>query len=53
MHKTIVNASKYVSIMSTTMGGMAQDLHRYAKDMEYYAAKLHHVVKRVDLSFIS
>ena len=26
LHKTIVNASKDISIMSTTMGGMVQDL---------------------------
>ena len=26
LHETIVNSSKDISIMSTTMGGMAQDL---------------------------
>ena len=29
LHETIVNSSKDISIMSTTMGGMAQDLQSY------------------------
>ena len=37
LHETILNYSKYISIMSTTMGGMAQDLQSYGKEMEYYA----------------
>ena len=37
LHKMIVNSSKDISIMSTTMGGMAQDLQSYGKEMEYYA----------------
>ena len=41
LHETIVNSSKDISIMSTTMGGMAQDLQSYGKEMEYYATKLH------------
>ena len=52
LHEKIVNTTKYISIMSTTMGGMAQDLHIYGKEMEYYAAKLHQVDKRVEVSFI-
>ena len=31
LHKTILNSSKDISIMSTTMGGMAQDLQSYGK----------------------
>ena len=31
LHETIVNSSKGISIMSTTMGGMAQDLQSYGK----------------------
>ena len=41
LHKTIQNATKHINIMSTTMGGMTQDLQSYGKEMEYYAAKLH------------
>ena len=52
LHETIVNDSKDISIMSTTMGGMAQDLQRYGEEMEYYATKLHQVEKRVEVSFI-
>ena len=52
LHERIVNYSKYISIMSTTMGGMAQDLQSYGKEMEYYAAKLHQVDKRDEVSFI-
>ena len=52
LHKTIVKSSKDISIMSTTMGGMAQDLQSYGKEMEYYATKLHQVDKRVEVSFI-
>ena len=52
LHKTIVNATKYISIMSTKMGGMAQYLQSYVKEMEYYAAKLRQVEKRVEVSFI-
>ena len=37
LHETIMNSSKDISIMSTTMGGMAQDLQSYGKEMEYYA----------------
>ena len=33
LHETIVNFSKDISIMSTTMGGTAQDLQSYGKDM--------------------
>ena len=40
LHKTIVNSFKDISIMSTKMGGMAQDLQSYIKEMEYYATKL-------------
>ena len=52
LHETIVNSSKDISIMSTTMGGMAQDLQSYVKEMEYYVAKIHLVEKRVGVSFI-
>ena len=52
LHETIVNYSKDISIISTTMGGMAQDLQSYGKYMEYYATKLHQVDKRVEVSFI-
>ena len=52
LHKIIVNSTTDISIMSTTMGGMAQDLHSYRKEMEYYAAKLYQVDKRVEVSFI-
>ena len=52
LHETIVNSSKDISIMSTTMGGMAQDFQSYGKEMEYYATKLHQVDKRVEVSFI-
>ena len=41
LHKTIVNSSKDISIMSTTMGGMVQDVQSYGKEMEHYATKLH------------
>ena len=51
-HKTIVNSSKYISNMSTTMGGMAQDLQSYVTEMNYYATGLHQVDKRVEESFI-
>ena len=52
LHKTIVNSSKDISIISTTMGGMAQDLQSYGKEMEHYATKLHQVDKCVEVSFI-
>ena len=52
LHETIVNFSKDTSIMSTTMGRMAQDLQSYGKEIEYHAAKLHQVEKRVEVSFI-
>ena len=52
LHKTIVNSSKDISIMSTKIGGMAQDLQSYGKEMEYYATNLHQVDKRVEVSFI-
>ena len=32
------------------MGGMGQDLQKIEKEMEYYAAKLHQVDRRVELS---
>ena len=50
MHEKIQNATKHINIMSTTMGGMGQDLHNMGKEMEYYAAKLHQVDKRVEVS---
>ena len=52
LHKTIVNSSKDINIMFTTMGGMAQDLQSYEIEMKYYATKLHQVEKRVEVSFI-
>ena len=52
LYETIVTATKDISIMSTTMGGMAQDLHSYGKEMEYYASKLNQVDKHVEVSFI-
>ena len=52
LHETIVNDSKDISIMSTKMGGMAQDLQSYGKEMEYYAAKLHQVDNRVEVIYI-
>ena len=36
--------------MSTTMGGMGQDLHNMEKEMEYYAGKLRQVEKQVEVS---
>ena len=51
-HETIVNSSKDISIMSTTMVGMAQDLQSYGKEMEYYATKLHQVDNHIEVSFI-
>ena len=35
--------------MSTTMGGMGQDLHNMGKEMESYADKLRQVEKRVEV----
>ena len=52
LNETIVNSSKDISIMSTKMDGMIQDLQSYGKEMEYYATKLHQVDKRVQVSFI-
>ena len=52
LHKTIVNSSKDINIMSTKMGGMAQDLQSYGTEMKYYATELHQVDKRVEVSFI-
>ena len=52
LHKTIVNYSKDINIMSTTMGGMAQDLQSYGIEMNYYATKLQQVDKGVEVSFI-
>ena len=52
LHETIVNSSKDINIMSTTIGGMARDLQSYGIEMNYYATKLHQVDKRVELSFI-
>ena len=50
LHQTIHNATKGINIMSTIMGDMVQDLHNIGKYMEYYAAKLHQVDKRVEVS---
>ena len=50
LNETIVNDTKDISIMSTTMGGMAQDLQSYGKEMEYHSAKLHQVEKNVEVS---
>ena len=52
LHKMIQNANKHINIMSTTTGGMAQDLHNYGKQMEYYAAKIQQVDKRVEVSHL-
>ena len=52
LHQTVHNVTKKINIMSTTIGGMGQDLHRVGKDMEYYVAKLHKVDKRVEVSNI-
>ena len=52
LQETILNSSKDISIMYTTMGGMVQDLQSYGKEMEYYATKLHQVDKCVEVSFI-
>ena len=52
LHEIIQNANKHINIMSTTMGGMGQDLHNMEKEMEYYAAKLRQVDKRVEVSHI-
>ena len=52
LHKTIQNATKGINIMSTAMGGMGKDLHNMRKYMEYYAAELHQVDKRVEVSNI-
>ena len=50
LHKTIQNATKDINIMSTTMGGMTQNLQSYWKEMEYYWTKLRQVDKRVEVS---
>ena len=50
LHETIQNATKHINIMSTKMGGMGQDLHNMGKEMKYYAAKLHQVDQRVEVS---
>ena len=34
LHETIVNYSKYISIVSTTMGGTSQYFQSYGKEME-------------------
>ena len=52
LHETIVNYSKDINIMSTKMGGMAQDLQSYGIEMKYYATELHQVDKGVEVSFI-
>ena len=52
LHETIVDSSKDINIMSTKMGGMAQDLQSYVTEMNYYATVLHQVDKRVEESFI-
>ena len=50
LQKKIQNATKYINIMSTKMGGMGQDLHNMGKDTEYYVAKLHQMDKLVEVS---
>ena len=50
LHQTIQNANEGINIISSAMGGMVQDLYNMGKDMDYYAAKLHQVEKRVELS---
>ena len=50
--QTILNATKNINIMSVTMGGMVQNFHNMVKETEYYAAKLHQVEKRVEVSNI-
>ena len=40
LNKAILNSSKYISIMSTTMGGMAQDLQSYGIEMKSYATEI-------------
>ena len=50
-NKMIVNSSKDVNIMSTTMGGMAQNLQSYGIETKYYATKLHQVDIRVEVFF--
>ena len=52
MHETIVTSSKDINIMSTTMGGMAQDLQSYGIEMNSFATKLHQLDERVEVSFI-
>ena len=52
MHETIVNSSKDINIMSTEMGGMAQDLQKNGVEMKHYVTKLHQVDKQVEVSFI-
>ena len=41
LHEMIVSSYKDINIMSTTMGGMAQDLQSYEIEMKYYATKIH------------
>ena len=50
LQKKNQNATKGINSISTTMGGMGQDLQKIEKEMEYYAAKLHQVDRRVELS---
>ena len=48
--QTIQNGIKVIDIMSTTMGGMVQNLHDMGKEMEYYAAKYHQMERRFEVS---
>ena len=50
LHKTIQSATKHINIMSNKMGGTGQDLHNMEKEMEYYAAKIHQVNQRFEVS---
>ena len=47
LHETIQNVTKHINILSATICGTGKDLRSYRKEMEYYAAKLHQVEKRM------
>ena len=53
LNQKVQNSSKFINIMSATMGSTVQDLHNQNKDMDYYASKLHQVHKWVEVSKVS
>ena len=47
IRKIVQNYSKGITILSSTMVYMEQDLNNQHKEMEYYASKLHQMDKQV------